>query len=187
MNLFSRVLCFGSVVVFSMAARGQGQGPYYPQRDYQNYPNQRSYDDNGYSREKGDDPRQYGNDRSGYGRNQGSLIGRIRSDLNRAASNGRLDGHERKHFDEAARKLQDFEGRWAQGRFDTGKLDGAIENLNHLANADRVNRRDRQMLARDVEELRQFRAGRGRFSNDGYEGYRDDRYNQNPRNDPNWR
>ena len=176
MNLFSRVLCFGSVVVFSMAARGQGQGPDYPQRDYQNYPNQR-----------GDDPRQYGNDRSGYGRNQGSLIGRIMSDLDRAASNGRLDGHERKHFDEAARKLQDFDDRWAQGRFDTGKLDGAIDNLKHLADADRVNRRDRQMLARDVEELRQFRASRGRFANDGYEGYRDDRYNQNHRYNPNWR
>jgi hypothetical protein len=173
MNRFSRVLCFGSVLVFGMAARGQGsgQGPYY----------RGGYNDDGYSRGRGDDRRQYGNDRFGYGRNQGSLIGRIMSDLDRAASNSRLDGHERKHFDEAAAKLQDFEGRWSQGRFDTGKLDGAIENLKHLANAVRVNRRDRQILARDVEELRQFRASRGRFSNDGYEGYRDDRYNRDPR------
>jgi len=171
MNLFSRVLCFGSILVFSMAAKGQGQGPYYPQRDYQNYPNQRSYGDDGYSRQRGEDPRQYGNDRPSYGRNQDSLIGRIMSDLNRAASNSRMDGHERKHFDEAARKLQDFEERWAQGRFDTGKLDGAIDNFKHLADADRVNRRDRQMLARDVEELREFRASRGQFFQQRIRGF----------------
>ena len=47
--------------------------------------------------------------------------------------------------------------------FDTGKLDKAIHNLEHLAEADRVRGRDREMLSRDLYDLRQFRASRGRW------------------------
>jgi len=35
-----------------------------------------------------------------------------------------------------------FEGRWAQGKFDTGKLDKAIQNLEHLADADQLRARE---------------------------------------------
>ena len=186
MNRFSGVLLFGSgLLVLSLAANAQG--PYPPRDDPydRHYPNRGS--DDRYSRERGyyPDQNRYGNDRYGYGSNQNSLIGRVLADVNMAASNARLDGHERKHFDDAVRKLQEFEGRWAQGRFDSGKLDKAIESLEHLANADRVRGRDRDRLGRDMEDLRQFRATRGRNSN--YGDYRDDRYNQNRRYDPNWR
>src|SRR5437763_1299016 len=92
----------------------------------------------------------------GYGRNSGSLIRQVMSDLNGAASNARLDGHERGHFDQAMQKLQEFEGRWSQGNFDTGKLDKAIESLDHLANADRIHPRDRDLLSRDLAALREF-------------------------------
>src|SRR5882672_4705038 len=156
MSRFSSVVLLGSgVLILSLAANAQtwGQGPYYPQRDdpyYRNDPNS-GYNDDRYSRQRSYYPYQnrYGNDRYGYGRNQDSLIGRVLADLNMAASNARLDGHERKHFDEAAGKLQEFEGRWVQGKFDTGRLDKAIQNLEHLADADRVRGRDRDMLARD--------------------------------------
>jgi hypothetical protein len=70
------------------------------------------------------------------------------SDLSQAASHAYLDGHERKHFDEVAGNLQDFQARWSRGHFDTGKLDKAIHNLEHLAQADRVRGRDREMLTR---------------------------------------
>ena len=182
MNRFSTILFSSGVLVFSVAAGAQtrGQSPYYSQRDdpyYRNDPNRGYYPDQG----------RYGNDRYGYGRNGDSLIGRVLADLNMAASNARVDGHERRHFDEAAQKLQEFEGRWAQGKFDTGKLDKAIQNLEHLADADQVRGRDRDMLARDMQDLRQFRSTRGRYSNYGYGGYRDDRYNRGPGYDPNWR
>lgn len=112
--------------------------------------------------------------RYGYGQVDRSPIGRILADLNRAARGAYLDGHERKHIDEAARNLQEFEARWARGKFDTGKLDRAIRSLEHLAEADRVRGRDRDMLARDMQDLRQFRATRGRdYQNPGY--------------NPNWR
>src|SRR5215831_6061830 len=93
----------------------------------------------------------------GYG-DQEYLIGRVMSDLNQAASRAYLDDHERKHFDEVAGNLQDFQSRWSRGHFDTGKLDKAIHNLEHLAQAERVRGRDREMLTRDLYDLRQFRA-----------------------------
>src|SRR5260221_8521911 len=93
MNRFLSALLFSSgVLVFSVAANAQtrGQGPYYPQRDdpyYRNDPNRGSYPDQG----------RYRNDRYGYGRTGDPLIGRVLADLNMAASNARVDGHERRH------------------------------------------------------------------------------------------
>ena len=103
----------------------------------------------------------YPRDREGYGRNQQSVVDRVMADLNRAASGARLDGHERKHFDDVARNLQEFQFRASRGKFDTGKLDRAISGLDHLAKADRIRGRDRDMLFRDLNDLRQFRATRG--------------------------
>ncbi len=118
---------------------------------YRNDPNYRT---GGYS----DDRYSYG-----YDRNSQYLVGRVMSDLDQAARRGRLDGHEVDHFNEVARNLQEFQSRWARGKFDTGKLDRAIHNLEHLAEADRVRGRDRDMLSRDLYDLRQFRASRGRY------------------------
>jgi len=64
---------------------------------------------------------------------------------------------------EVADSLQDFQVRWSHGKFDTGKLDKAIHNLEHLAQADRVRVRDREILSRDLYDLRQFRATRGGY------------------------
>ncbi len=99
----------------------------------------------------------------GYGRNSLYLVDRVMSDLDQAARRARLDDHEVDHFNEVARNLQEFQSRWARGKFDAGKLDKAIHNLEHLAEADRVRGRDRDMLSRDLYDLRQFRASRGRY------------------------
>jgi hypothetical protein len=167
MKRISSVFLLGyGVLAFGLAANAQtwGQDPYYRPRQDPYYRNRDGYADDRYSQQRA----------YGYGRNQQFLIDRVMADLNRAAERARLDGHERKHFDEVARNLQDFEARWARGKFDTGKLDRAIHSLEHLADADRVRGRDRAMLARDLEDLRQFRASRGR-------------YYQNPNYSPDWR
>src|SRR5215831_12635735 len=140
MGRLSAVLLSSGVLFFTLSAGAQswGQDQYGQPRDpyYRN--------DDSYYRQKW------------YGQNQNYLIGRVMSDLNQAASRAYLDSHERKHFDEVAGNLQDFQARWSRGRFDTGKLDKAIHNLEHLAQADRVRGRDREMLARDLYDLRQF-------------------------------
>lgn len=123
----------------------------------------------------GRDPYNNRNDRPydnrGYDRRQQSPVDQVMSDLNRAAGRARLDGHERKHFEQAMRSLQEFQERWARGRFDNGKLDKAIDNLEHLAQADRVRGFDRNLLARDLNDLRQFRATGGRYNDNPRYGW----------------
>jgi hypothetical protein len=94
-------------------------------------------------------------------------VDRAIADLHRARS-GWVDHHEFKHFDHAERELYRFRGRLAEGRFDTHPLDEGISELNHLANSGRINPRDHEIFARDLYELREFRARGGRF----YSGYR---------------
>jgi len=160
MNRFSSVLLISAGVLFlSLAANAQTsrQDPY-----YRNDTNRDGYYDGRYSQ----------SDRTGFGKNQNSVIGRVIADINMAAGNAHLDQHEWKHFNEAAQKLREFGDRLYQGKFDRGKLDKAIQNLEHLADADRVRPRDRNMLARDIEDLRQLRSTRGQYSNYGYRDYR---------------
>ena len=194
MNRISNLVLWGSVVLFlSFVADGQswGQGPNYPPRDdpyYRDGTNGR-YNDDRYSRQRRDNPsdRYMYEDGNDHRRDHNSLIGRVLTNLDNAAANAWLDGHERKHFEKAAKSLQAFEYRRAQGKFDRGKLDEAIQSLEHLANADRISDRDRDLLARDIQNLRQFRTSGGRYTNEGYGRFRDDRYNQNERYDGNWR
>lgn len=144
-RLCSLILFGCGVLALGASAQTWQQDPY-----YRNDP----YDRGGYYSERG-----YG---YGYG-NQQFLIGRVMSDLDQAARRARLDGHEADHFNEVARNLQEFQSKWARGKFDSGKLDKAIHNLEHLAGADRVRGRDRDMLSRDLYDLREFRDSRGRW------------------------
>lgn len=89
-----------------------------------------------------------------------AVIDRALSDLERNRSWGRVDGHERRHMEQARYDLMRFRENWFRGKFDKDRLDGAIEHLNDLANADQVDRRDRRIFARDRDMLRDFRANR---------------------------
>jgi hypothetical protein len=120
------------------------------------------------------DDRYYGNERGGWERGGGQVRGnepvrRALFDLDRLRSIRYADGHERKHIDNARRDLLRFEESWSRGKFDRDRLDGAIGNLDHLANSGQVHPREREVLYQDVRALREFRAYRG---NVGYRGYR---------------
>jgi len=100
----------------------------------------------------GHDP--YNDDRNGrdgysYGTGgySGSLVDQVSRDLATVRSNSRVDGHERDHFDTVQRELAGFQRRWAQGRFDNGRLDRAISSLSHLVNSDQIDPRGRRVLA----------------------------------------
>jgi hypothetical protein len=118
------------------------------------------YDDYGWERNRSrrNDGR-YGDSYGYNGRYRNSGIGvvdRTMSDLRRVASRNRIDGHERDHIRNAMSDLQRL-----RSRFDDGRLRSAIENLEHLANANQIHPNDRRMLARDMNELRSLRYGRG--------------------------
>ena len=170
MQRFSRSLLLSSaILLLGFTANAQRSDPYY--RDDPYYRGRGVYLD--------DDYRYRNNGPYAYGRNTGSLINQVMSDISRAASYARVDGHERRHFDDAIQKLREFQDRWAQGKFDQHKLDKAIEDLQHLANAAQLRPRDRDMLANDLVALRDFRANRGQYSNGGNGVYRDDPYYRN--------
>jgi hypothetical protein len=117
------------------------------------------------------DPYYRGPQRDGYYARGGDLVSRVVSDLDRARSYARVDHHERGHFDNARRDLLVFQDHYARGKFDKDRLDGAIDNIHHLIDSDQVNPRDRQMLSRDINALRDYRASRGAYGS-GYRGYR---------------
>ncbi len=106
-----------------------------------------------------------------YGRNSAPLVGRVLADLDRARSYRFIDGHERKHLDQARKDLMRFESNWNRGRFDRDRLDGAIENIAHLVNSDQVHPRERQLLSRDMNALRSLRASRGEYRGRGPSGW----------------
>lgn len=107
-----------------------------------------------------------------YGRLSGSPVDRALYNLNVAAANSRVDGHENGHFKKAQQELSKFQARWAQGNFDTGRLDRAIGSMQDLANSNQLNVRDRSILANDLAALRQFRSTRGQ----DYGSYGNSRY-----------
>jgi hypothetical protein len=83
--------------------------------------------------------------------------------LRRAASRNRVDGHERDHFRRAMSELQSFRNRMADGRFDEGRLNRAIEDLEHLSNARQIHPSDRRTLAQDMYALQNLRRSAGGY------------------------
>jgi hypothetical protein len=129
--------------------------PGYRQPGYQ----QPGYQQPGYRQP---DPRQYGN-------GQQNTVDQVLQDLNRASQRTRMDSRDFNRVTDISRTLQQFQFKWAQGKFDKGKLDHAIETLQHLADSNRLPQQERSMFYNDANNLRQFRATRGGYSyNGGY-------------------
>ncbi|MBI1789130.1 MAG: hypothetical protein HYR60_16485 [Acidobacteria bacterium] len=106
------------------------------------------------------DRERYG-DSGSYGRGSPGVVNRVLRDLE-WASRGYLDHHERRHIADARENLLRFEDRWArEGWFDAGRLDRAINALHHLANADQIRPRERQVFYEDIRLLQQLGSGPG--------------------------
>jgi hypothetical protein len=165
-----RAIALFSTLLFTTLAFGyQDRDWRYRDRDQDRY---RGYGDDRYR------DRDYGYENGGYGRSmRNNVVGRVITDLDRSRSYRRVSDHDRKHYEKAREELQRFQSNWENGKFDTGRLDKAIDNLKDLAQSDRVDPRERQMFARDIEDLRAFRSNRG--YSDGYRnggGYRNGRW-----------
>ncbi|MEO8127039.1 MAG: hypothetical protein ABJF23_09240 [Bryobacteraceae bacterium] len=108
-------------------------------------------------------PRDYrGDDRGynrGYERRDGgfNVIRAVQSDLERAASRGRMSGKERNRIDQALRKLNDFERDLSRGRFDRHDLDKAIQKVDEVVRSRDIDPRERNILVGDLNRLREFR------------------------------
>jgi hypothetical protein len=88
-----------------------------------------------------------------------ALLDRVRRDVDRAESESyrMASGGDHKRFNKLREELGEFEGKLASGRFDKHELDDTIKNLQRVVNDNRLEYRDRDVLARDLAELREFR------------------------------
>lgn len=147
MRHFLRIAFVGLSAIY-LTGCAQAQYGRYPRGGPDPY-----YRNDPYSR---NDP--YYSDR-GYG---GGVIDRALADLNRVQGFNR--GRNRREVDRAREALLRFRDRQASGRFDRGRLDSAIENMQRVVNSNWLPPRERDMLSRDLFALREYR------SNGGYNG-----------------
>lgn len=75
-----------------------------------------------------------------------------------ARSNGVYSRRERDRYDNALRHLHQFQDRLRRRDFDKGKLDQAIEDVQNVVDHNRMDRRAKDVLWRDLGALRELRA-----------------------------
>ena len=91
-------------------------------------------------------------------------VTRALDDLRRTLSyGGRWDNNARKNIEKAENDLVRFQEKWYRGNWDNGRLDSAIEHIQHAVNDGRLSPRDRDVLSRDMWALRDFRSGGRRY------------------------
>ena len=88
----------------------------------------------------------------------GGPVSRVLADLDRF---GGYDRHTLKEVEQARFDLERFRDNGMRGRFDRDRLDGAIGHLQHVVDSRWISPRERNILARDLDALRDFRANRG--------------------------
>src|SRR5579864_2829320 len=95
-------------------------------------------------------------DRDNYNRNPGDLFGRVRSDLERAEANSNWNGGDRHRFAKVREELGEFQRSGSKH-----ELNDTISALQKVVNDNRLAYRDRDILAQDLYQLRDFRARNG--------------------------
>jgi len=99
--------------------------------------------------------RYYGRD--DYNRYRGGdLFSRVRADLERAQANSDWNGGDRHRFDKVREELSEF-----QRSGNKHELNDTISALQKVVNDNRLAYRDRDILAQDLYQLRDFRSRNG--------------------------
>lgn len=75
-----------------------------------------------------------------------------------ARANGAYSNRERQRYDNALRHLSEFQDRLRRRQFDKDKLDQAIEDVQNIVDNNRLDRRAKNVLWRDLGALRTMRA-----------------------------
>ena len=95
----------------------------------------------------------------GYGDLRG-LVDRSQSDLREAAGLQHVRNEQMKRFDEAQQHLSEFDRKLTKGRFDKGRLNSAIAAMQKILDKNTLQASSRDMLIRDVSDLRAVREHR---------------------------
>jgi hypothetical protein len=89
-------------------------------------------------------------------RGPGDLFNRVRSDIERAEANSNWNGGDRKRFNKVREELSEFQRSGSRH-----ELNDTISALEHVVNSNRLVYRDRDVLAQDLYQLRDFRVRNG--------------------------
>ena len=88
------------------------------------------------------------------------VVGRTQVDLDRAASFLRGNKKEQERLRNAQKHLSEVDRHMAKGKFDKDTLDSAIGDIQNVLDHNVLQSQDRDMLMRDVKELRAIRSDR---------------------------
>jgi hypothetical protein len=91
-----------------------------------------------------------------------SVVQRTQDDLQRVRINKDNDKKQFERVENARRHLSDFDRNLSRNKFDKGRLDEAIEDVQNILDHNTLEPRDRDLLKSDVTELRRVRELRGR-------------------------
>jgi hypothetical protein len=89
------------------------------------------------------------------------VVGRTQVDLDRAASFLRGNKKEQDRLRNAQKHLSEVDRHMAKGKFDKDTLDSAIGDIQSVLDHNVLQSQDRDVLMRDVTELRGIRSERG--------------------------
>lgn len=148
-HLLATVLLGSGLLAGVLSAQTQYDGRY--DRRYDGRYNDRGRVEGDYGR--------YGGDRY----RGGDVFDRLRRDLDRAESHSYGRGSDHRRFNKVRQEMGEFQNKWARGRFDRHELDDVIGALKRVVNDNRIDPRDRDALANDMYQLREFRAANQRY------------------------
>ena len=86
----------------------------------------------------------------------GDVVGRLRSDLDRAEASSYANGGDRRRFDRVREELREFQRSGSRR-----DLNDTISALQKVVDHNRLSYRDRDMLANDLYQMRDFRGRNG--------------------------
>lgn len=95
-----------------------------------------------------------------------NLIQHVQEDMRRAADfargapNIKKDRKQIERWDNAQHSMSNLDRNLSRGKFDKGELDKAIDDLKNVVDHNTLSSEDRDLLNRDLGDLRQFRANR---------------------------
>ena len=91
------------------------------------------------------------------------VVGRTQTDLDRAASflQGTKNKKEHERIRNAQKHLSEVDRHLAKGKFDKDTLNSAIEDMQNVLDHNVLHSEDRDMLMRDIKDLRAIRSDRG--------------------------
>lgn len=95
-----------------------------------------------------------------YGNARG-LVDRVQRNLRRAEHFTPPSDKEKERYHNAQHHLSEFDRKLSEGQFDKDKLDTAIDDVKNVVEHNTLSPEDRDLLTRDLGELRELRRTRG--------------------------